>query len=98
MNLDRLEKIKLALSTPKVQILLALFFVFITSSNWILSKALDSMHPTEFDNLFWLYASLELLLAVVVVGFCSRLGSLRSLKFGESIQSFIQKLFSRSFK
>lgn len=98
MNLDQLEKIKLALSTPKVQILLALFIVFIASSNWILSSAFGSMHKTEFDDLFWFYASLELLLALVVLVFCSRLGSLKFIKFGQTFQLLIQKLFGRSIK
>ena len=81
-----------------MQILLALFIVFIASSNWILSADFGSMHKTEFDDLFWVYASLELLLASVVLVFCARLGSLRFIKFGQSLQLLIQKLFSSSFK
>lgn len=98
MNLEQFEKMKLALRTPKVQILLALFIVFIASSNWILSAAFGSMHKTEFDDLFWVYATLELMLALVVLVFCSRLGSLKFMKFGQSIQALIEKLSSRSSK
>jgi hypothetical protein len=86
-------QIKEAFKTKRAKVLLAVGLGFVVSVYLILTMAFDSILTNQFEDNFWILALLEILIAGIAVAICSRYGSLSVLKFGNSLQGMMQKLF-----
>lgn len=90
---DQLFQIKQALKTKRARVLIALCIVFVTSIMLILNGAFNSIDANHFEDSFWIWATLELLLAGLAIAICFRFGNLGAAKMATPIQTILQKIF-----